>query len=108
MYLYHSPYLHHTEGLSLLHFAEDGTQYLVQLISQLGAGPSDESGHQSTHKSSGELGCAGVQELTDNLHDVPNPTVALFILPLGDLLQSHGDISPQAFTTILEKTLLSI
>lgn len=100
------PYLHHTEGLGLLHLAENSTQYLVQLVSQLSASPGNESGHQTTYKSSGELRRARVQELTDNLHDIPQATVALLILPLGNLLQRHGHIGPQAFTTILGKSAM--
>lgn len=96
-----SPNLHDAEGLRLLHLAEDGSEDLVQLLAELRARPGDQRGHQAAHEGSGELGGARVQQLVDHLHDVPEAAVALLVPPLGDLLQGHGHVRPQALASVL-------
>lgn len=95
-------YLHHAQSLRLLHLAQNGSEDLVQLFPELGPRPRDQSGHQPAHEGSGELGGAGVQQLVDHLHDVPEAAVPLLVPPLGDLLQGDRDVRPQALATVLE------
>lgn len=95
------PNLHDAEGLRLLHLAEDGSEDLVQLLAELRARPRDQRGHQAAHEGGGELRGARVQQLVDHLHDVPEAAVALLVPPLGDLLQGHGHVRPQALASVL-------
>lgn len=94
-------YLHDAERLRLLHLAENGTENLVQVLPQLPPRLGDEGGHEAAHEGGSELGGAGVQELAHHLHHVPQPIVALLVMPLGHLLQRHRHVGPQALTTIL-------
>lgn len=87
----------------MLHLAENGSKDLVQLLTELRSRPRDQSGHQSTDEGGRELGGPRVQQLVDHLHDVPEAAVALLVSPLGDLLQGHGHVRPQALTSVLEK-----
>lgn len=94
-------YLHDAQGLGLLHLAEDRAQDLVQLLPQLGPRPRNQRGDQPAHEGRRELGGAGVEQLVDHLHDVPEAVVALLVPPLGDLLQGHRDVGAQALATVL-------
>lgn len=98
-----SLYLHNTQSLSLLHLAQDCPEDLVQLFSELGSCPRDQSGHQPAHEGGCELRGPGVQQLVDHLHDVPEAAVPLLVPPLSDLLEGNGDVRPQTLATILER-----
>lgn len=96
-------YLHHTQRLSLLHLAQNGTEDLIELFAQLCSCSRDQGGHQPAHKGGRELRGPGVQELVDHLHDVPQAAVSLLIPPLCDLLEGDRDVRSQALTAILEE-----
>lgn len=98
-----SLYLHNAQSLSLLHLAQNGPEDLVQLLSELGPGLRDQSGHQPAHEGSRELRRPGVQQLVDHLHDVPQAAVALLVPPLSNLLEGNRDVRPQTFTTVLDR-----
>lgn len=98
-----SLHLHDGRSLRLLHFTQDGSEDLVQLIPELRSSLRDERRHQPSHEGSGELGVARIQQLVDHLHDVPEAAVALLVTPLGDLLQANGYVRPQALPSILEE-----
>lgn len=95
------PDLHDAERLCLLHLAEDGSQDLVQLLPELRPGPGDQRGDEAAHEGGGELGGPRVQQLVDHLHDVPEAAVALLVPPLGNLLQGHRHVGPQALAPVL-------
>lgn len=97
-------YLHDAQGLGLLHLAQDRSQDLVQLLSQLGSRPRNQRGDQPAHEGRRELGGAGVEQLVDHLHDVPEAVVALLVPPPGDLLQGHRDVGAQALAAVLGRT----
>lgn len=82
-------HLHDAEGLGLLHLTEDGTENLVQILPQFPPSLGDERGDEAAHKGRSELGGPGIQELAHHLHHVPQPIVALLVMPLGHLLQRH-------------------
>ncbi len=98
-----SPYLHDTQSLCLLHFAQNRSEDLVQLLPELGPCPRDQSGHQPANEGGRELGGPGVQQLVDHLHDVPEAAVALLVPPLGDLLEGNRDVGPQTLAAVLER-----
>lgn len=100
---HHRPYLHNAQGLRLLHLAQNGSEDLIQLLPELGSRPRNQSGDQSAYKGSSELRGPGVQELVDNLHDVPEAAVSLLVPPLSNLLEGDGDVRPQTLATILER-----
>lgn len=87
----------------LLHFAQNGSEDVIQLVPELRSSPRDQSGHQPSHEGSRRLGGPGVQQLVDHLHYVPQAIVALLIPPLGNLLEGDRDVRSQALASVLAR-----
>ena len=71
----HSPHLHDTERLGLLHLAEDQSKHQVQVLPELLPHLGDDNGHQPPHKGGRVLRSLGVQQFGNHLHDVIQPIV---------------------------------